>query len=115
VTADHYRLLVRADQTIDRAMLFRIAHRKARAERAGFVALGCDRPYARCLSEALCQVWEHVNATREAMRAAAGPLPAVDRPAALRHELELLAFREDYRAAQMRRHDIESELSQHAN
>jgi hypothetical protein len=89
-TTDHYRLLVRADQTIDRAMLFRIAHRKARAERAGFVALGCDRPYARCLAETLRQVWEHVNATREAMRAAAGPLPAVDRPTALQRELELL-------------------------
>jgi hypothetical protein len=111
VTTDHYRLLVRADQSIDRAMLFRIAHRKARAERAGFVALGCDRPYARCLAEALRQVWEHVNAAREAMRAAAGPLPAVDRPAALRRELEMLPFREDYRAAQMRRRDIESELS----
>jgi len=112
--ADHYNLLIRADQTIDRAMLFRIAHRKARAERAGLVAIGCDRPYARCLAGAMREVWAHVNAAREATRAA-GPSPVIDRPDALRRELELLPYREDYRAAQMRRREIESELSQHAN
>jgi len=113
VPTDHYNLLVRDDRAIDRAMLFRIAHRKARAERADFIALGSDRPYARCLAEALRQVWERVNGLREAIRPAVSPSPLIDRTTALRRELELLPYREDYRAAQMRRRDIEAELGRH--
>jgi hypothetical protein len=55
-------------------------------------------------------VWEVAKNQRDAIVAARVPAIAIDPAAALLRELESLPYREDYRAAQMRRRDIESEL-----
>ena len=51
-------------------------------------------------------VCEIAKNQRDAMIAARAPAIILDRPAALRRELALLPYREDYRAAAMRRREI---------
>ena len=91
-------------------MLMTLALRRARQERSEYRRLGCDRPWHQCLSEALKRVWEVAKNQRDAIISARAPTIAINPAAALRRELELLPYRDDYRAAQMRRQDIESEL-----
>ena len=92
-----------------------LALRKARAERAGMAAVGYAKPWRQCMSEALKRVWEVAKNQRDAIVAARTPVATVEPVVALRRELELLAYRADYRAAQVRRCDIEFQLVHHAN
>jgi len=103
--------LIRPDLTIDRSALFRIAHRKAAAERAGCLKMAFDKPYARCLSEALRHLWDHIHTRLEIKRMKQQPAPAIDRAAAIAREIELLPYIESHRAAQARRRDLETELA----
>jgi hypothetical protein len=114
--SDHYSLIVRPDLSIDLAMLMRLAHRAAAQEHAAFREIGATAwTYRRCLSQAMHHAWGFVQTRREIMQAerqqAAAP-PRLDPVASIRRELELLPYREDYRAAQARRRDLESALAQ---
>jgi hypothetical protein len=114
--SDHYSLIVRPDLSIDRAMLFRIAHRAAAAEHAGFQEIRATAwTYRRCLSQAMHHAWGFVQTRREIMQAEREQAPArLDPVASIRRELELLPYREDYRAAQARRRELETQLAQGA-
>jgi hypothetical protein len=114
-TGATYRALNNSDGSIDLRVLMTLAHRRARQERAEYQRLGHDQPWRQCLSEALKWMWEIAKNQRDAIVAARVPAMAADPAAALCRELELLPYREDYRAAQMRRGEIEAGLSQHAN
>jgi hypothetical protein len=114
-TGATYRALNNSDGSIDLRVLMSLAHRRARQERSEYQGLGHDRPWRQCLSEALKWMWEIAKNQRDAIVAARAPAIAIDPAAALRRELDLLPYREDYRAAEMRRRAIEAALSQHAN
>jgi hypothetical protein len=57
------------------------------------------------------QVWERVRSVRETMEAKRAAPVRVDPVTAIRRELELLPYREDYCAAQARRSQLETELA----
>lgn len=64
----------------------------------------------QCFTWALKEAWRQA---REAMRIAAIPADVKSaRAGALRNEMSLLTYREDYRAAQARRSEIQNELAQ---
>jgi hypothetical protein len=108
-----YHDLNRPDGSIDRSVLMTLAIRQARQERAECQRLGYDQPWRKCLSEALKRIWEVAKQQRAVIVAARAPFVAPDHEAVLRQELERLSYREDYRAAEMRRRDIEAELGRH--
>jgi hypothetical protein len=110
-----YHDLNRPDGSIDLSVLMTLAIRRAQHERAECRRLGYDRPWRACLSEALKRIWEVAKNQRAAITATRAPTIILDRPAALRRELALLPYREDYRAAEMRRRQIEAELSRQTN
>jgi hypothetical protein len=110
-----YRDLNNPDGSIDLRVLMTLAHRRACQERSEYQRLGHVQPWRKCLSEALKWMWEIAKNQRDAIVAALAPAIAIDPAAALRRELELLPYREDYRAAEMRRGEIEAALSRHAN
>jgi hypothetical protein len=105
-----YRDLNKSDGSIDLSILMTLAHRRARQERAELERLGYVQPWRRCLSEALKRMWEIAKNQRDAIIAARAPVIVLDPAAALRRELELLPYREDYGAAQVRRGEIEVAL-----
>jgi hypothetical protein len=108
-----YRDLNAPDGSIRRSALMSLALRKAHAERAECLALGYAKPWRHCLSEALKRVWEIAKAQRDAC--VGSRYVAIEPAEALRRELDLIPYREDSRAAEMRRRVIEAQLSQHAN
>jgi hypothetical protein len=77
-------------------VLMTLALRGARAEFAECLAIGYAKPWRECLSEALKRVWEVAKAQRDAVVAITHS-PAIDPVSALRRELDLLPYREDYR------------------
>jgi hypothetical protein len=105
-----YHDLNKSDGSIVLSVLMTLAIRRAQHERAECRRLGYDRPWRRHLSEALKRVWEIAKNQRGARTAASIPAIILDRSAALRRELELLPYREDYRAAEARRRTIEVQL-----
>jgi hypothetical protein len=110
-----YRDLNAPDGSIRLPVLMTVALRKARAERAECLAIGFAKPWRQCLSEALKRVWEVAKAQRDAIVADRAPPAIVQPAAALRRELDLLPYREDYRAAQTRGREIAAELARHTN
>jgi hypothetical protein len=85
------------------------------AERAAFLAIGYAKPWRECLSEALKHMWETAKAKRDAILADRTPRASLSAAEARRRELDLLPYREDYRAAQARAREIGGELACHAN
>jgi hypothetical protein len=109
-----YRDLNAADGPIHLPVLMTLALRKARAERAEYLAIGLTKPWRQCLSEALKRTWEVAKQQRDAIADRTVAL-AVEPADALRREIDLLPYREDYRAATARGRDIAAELARHAN
>ena len=104
-----YRDLNAPDGSIRLPVLMTLALRKARAERAECLAIGYAKPWRQCLSEALKRLWEVAKAQRDAITDLTSAF-AMEPADALRRELELLPFREDYRAAQARAREIAAAL-----
>lgn len=109
-----YLACVRSDLTIDLAVLMRNAHGKARSERAKDAAAGYPRPYASNFREALTELWSaarcfiEIERIKRASEARQFPLTRVE---TIEREIALLPYREDYRAAQAKRRELESELA----
>src|SRR5579862_565530 len=108
---DHRSKILRPDGSIDRAMLLRVAHHDAAAECAKWSAAGDTKSYRRAFAEALRNVWGFVTTQREIREInralAAG---SADRATAIRSEIAALDFRDDYRAATVRRRELEAAL-----
>jgi hypothetical protein len=64
---------------------------------------------AQCLSGALTRVWEIAKAQRDAVTCRPSAID-LEPASALRRELDLLPFREDYGAAQARAREIAAAL-----
>jgi len=109
-----YRDLNTPDGSIRLPVLMTLALRKARAERAECLAIGYAKSWRQCLSEALKRVWEIAKTQRDAITYRPAVLD-LEPAAALWRELELLPFREDYRAAQTRAREIAAQLAEHMN
>jgi hypothetical protein len=105
-----YHDLNRPDGSIDRSVLMTLAHRRACQERDECQRLGYDQPWRKYLSEALKWMWQIAKNQRDAIVALRVPPAAIAPTEALQRELELLPYREDYRAAQVRRGEIEAAL-----
>jgi hypothetical protein len=110
-----YRDLNASDGSICLSALMTIAVRQACRERTECRRHGYDQPWRKYLSEALKRVWEIAKSQRDAILATRAPVARLSRADALQRELELLTYREDYRAAEARRRAIESELRHLAN
>jgi hypothetical protein len=110
-----YHDLNRPDGSIDRSVLMTLAIRRARQERAECARPGHAEPWRKCLSDALKWMWAIAKNQRDAISAARAPALVMDPATVLRRELELLPYREDYRAAQARRIEIEAQLSRLAD
>jgi hypothetical protein len=104
-----YRDLNNSDGSIDLRVLMTLALRRALQERAEYQRLGYDQPWRRCPSEALsvCGKSPRISATPSLRRV---PRPSPSTPPARCVANSRLPYRDDYRAAQLRRRDIESEL-----